>query len=118
MWSSVHFKRSASLRRGRCDHWSDSSDRNLAVIMILLMGSIDRNLAVIMILLSATFSQLTIPWALLTFGGLAVGVHLRKRDRNKSRTSRRGSSCEESGCSCVASELHQNDARCQRFAHL
>ena len=30
--------------------------------------------AVIMILLSATFSQLTIPWALLTFGGLAVGV--------------------------------------------
>ena len=30
--------------------------------------------AVLMILLSATFSQLTIPWALLAIGGVAVGV--------------------------------------------
>ena len=39
--------------------------------------------AVIMILLSATFSQLTIPWALLTFGGLVVGVRFPHKSLNR-----------------------------------
>ena len=39
--------------------------------------------AVLMILLSATFSQLTIPWALLTLGGLAVGVRFPRNPLNR-----------------------------------
>ena len=39
--------------------------------------------AVLMILLSATFSQLTIPWALLTLGGLAVGVRFPRKPLNR-----------------------------------
>ena len=39
--------------------------------------------AVLMILLSATFSQLTIPWALLTIGGLALGVRFPRKPLNR-----------------------------------
>ena len=39
--------------------------------------------AVLMILLSATFSQLTIPWALLTIGALGTGVRFPRKALNR-----------------------------------